>query len=396
MSHKSLPEHINKPDLRPLLPRRTVKDGQPFVALCDPAQLTQETLVVSAKAVPALEFFHGEETLQQIATRFNSNVAQLAQFVQRLDQFGLLRGPTFERLQRELLAKIDAKGLIPATTSQSIGESEQECRGAIDEYLDEAGSVDPPSPAMGIVAPHQDYGQSWRNYAAAYDGFAGLDRPDRVVILGTNHEGAATGVVLSQYGFETPMGPCPADTAVIGKLKERLGDPLTAGEHDHLVEHSIQMHMPWIRYFFGSVPMIAALIPDPFSESGEAVTGPQFVEALREVLDEAGGDTRFVASSDLSHVGPKFGEQDPVDDKRRVDVERHDMSMLARFQSGDAKAFLASFRQNGNPTRWCSIGGMAALLELVQPGAVDLVDYHQAADKGGIALITTAAMMLFE
>ena len=142
--------------------------------------------------------------------------------------------------------------------------------------------------------------------------------------------------------------------------------------------------------------------PDAFRDldhrdvAGEPVTGPQFVAALREALSEVGGQTRYVASSDLSHVGLQFGEPRAVDDQRRMDVERLDRDMLANFLSNDVEAFLAGFEWNRNPTRWCSIGNMAAMLDLVRPARIDLIDYRQAFDEKGIALVSSAAIALME
>jgi hypothetical protein len=83
-----------------------------------------------------------------------------------------------------------------------------------------------------------------------------------------------------------------------------------------------------------------------------------------------------------------------VDDQRRIDVERHDRDMLANFLANDTETFMSGFAWNKNPTRWCSIGGMAAILQLVQPQAIELIDYRQAYDDRGFALVSSAAIAL--
>jgi hypothetical protein len=112
------------------------------------------------------------------------------------------------------------------------------------------------------------------------------------------------------------------------------------------------------------------------------------------VLGKAGGRTFFVASSDLSHVGPQFGEPRPVDQQRKFDVERHDREMMSKFLSGDSEEFLAAMRWNKNPTRWCSVGNMSALLAIARPDDVELIDYRQACDEQGLAMVTSAAIAL--
>ncbi|MHC4416638.1 MAG: AmmeMemoRadiSam system protein B [Planctomycetota bacterium] len=398
MSIESLPEHIRRPHLRPVQPRPVLKNGKPFVALRDPAMLVPQTLVVPAQALPVLQRFRGEQSIAEIADQLNGKLEQFVELAKRLDDIGLLWGPTFERLEAELKDKLHAQGAFPATASRAMGDSIDACRKAIDAYIEQTEPPDLAQPAVGIVAPHLDYQRGWPNYAAAYQCFKDLDPPDRAVILGTNHLGIGDGVVLSEFGFNSPMGRCPADTVVIGKLIEQLGRPLIIDQLDHLAEHSIQLHLPWLQYFFGDVPLVAALIPDPLvpmiEEDGERVTGPQLVDSLRDVLADVGGQTLYVASSDLSHVGLQFGEPRPVDEQRRIDVERHDRDMLASFLTGDPEVFLSGFQWNKNPTRWCSIGDMVAILTLTEPGAVELIDYRQAYDERGYAMVSSAAIAL--
>ena len=398
MSIESLPEHIRRPHLRPIQPRPIMKQGKPFIALCDPAMLTRQTLVVPIQAMPALQQFRGERSIAEIADQLNGKLEQFIELATKLDEIGLLWGPTFERLEVQLRQRLRDRGVFPATASQTMGRDEAECRRAIDEYLHQTEPPDLAAPVLGIVAPHLDYERGWPIYAAAYFCFEGLDPPDRVVILGTNHFGIGDGVVLSEHGFESPMGCCPPDTVVIGKLLEQLGQPLIVDQLDHLAEHSIQLHLPWIQYCFGAVPLVAALVPDPLVpmiEPGDGrVSAAQLVEVLREVIDDVGGPTLYIASSDLSHVGLQFGEPRPVDEQRRIDVERHDRDMLANFLSGDPDAFLAGFQWNKNPTRWCSIGNMTAIITLTEPNDVELIDYRQAYDDRGFAMVSSAAIAL--
>ena len=47
-----------------------------------------------------------------------------------------------------------------------------------------------------------------------------------------------------------------------------------------------------------------------------------------------------------------------------------------------------------NPTRWCSIGNMAATAALTGASEIELVDYRQAVDDRGAALVSVAAIAL--
>jgi AmmeMemoRadiSam system protein B len=398
-SLESIPEHIRRPHLRPIQPiAMKTKDGKPLVALRDPAQLSQQTMVVPPQVMGLLQHFRGDRPLDQIAAQLNGNVDQFIELAKALDKVGLLWGPTFEELETKIKSTLASTGAFPVRSSQMLGKDEATCRAAIDEYLKQTEDPELGEAPIGIVAPHLDYQRGWPNYAGAYFPLKHVQKPDRVVILGTNHFGMGDGVVLSELGFNSPMGLCPTDIAVVSKLTEKLGRPLVVDMLDHLPEHSIELHLPWLQYFWGNIPVIAALIPDPLApmiaNDGKRVTADQFVSALGESLDSAGGKTFFVASSDLSHVGPQFGEPRPVDEQRRFDVERHDREMMAKFLTGDAEEFIAAMKWNKNPTRWCSIGNMSAVLSLAKPQRVELIDYRQAFDDNGAALVSSAAMAL--
>ena len=119
-----------------------------------------------------------------------------------------------------------------------------------------------------------------------------------------------------------------------------------------------------------------------------------FTETLSTVLNDVQGSTFYIASSDLSHVGPQFGEPLAVDDQRKFDVERHDRDMLGKFIDGDAEAFLGAMQWSKNPTRWCSVGNMTALLQIKPTGTLEMLDYRQACDEQGQAMVTSAAIAL--
>ncbi len=398
-----LPEHIFKPHMRPVQPVRMEKDGKPFVALRDPMMLSRQTMVIQPQAMNILQQFQGMRTLDEIADQFSTPVDQFSRLATELDKVGLLWGPTFDSLEDEMRQKIASAGAFPASASTSAGIDPNKFREGIEQYFEQCEDPELDAMPRGIVAPHLDYQRGWPNYAASYYPFQnvdGDDAPDRVVILGTNHFGLGDGVVLAEYGFTTPLGVCPADTKIISGLVERFGRPLIVDQLDHHPEHSIELHVPWIQYCFGNVPIVAALIPDPLSDTidepeNERVPTDQFIAVLREQLDQAGGETLFIASSDLSHVGAQFGEPRPVDEQRRYDVERHDRDMLSKYLSGDVEEFLGAMQWNRNPTRWCSIGNMSALLTAVEPEELELIDYRQACDDKGAALVSSAAIAMW-
>lgn len=396
---ETLPEHIRRPHARSIQPIAIkAKDGSTRVALRDPSKLANETMVVPPQAMQMLQLFRGDRPLDQIATATGAPLPNLIELAQGLDQVGLLWGPTCERMEAELLESIRVQQAFPAKASTSMGRDADVVRKAIDGFFEQTEDPELEAPPTAIVAPHLDYQRGWPNYAGAYYALRSVPAPDRVLILGTNHFGTSDGAVMTEFGFDSPLGRCPADAAVVAEMVGTLGKKIVLDQLDHHPEHSVQLQLPWIQHCWGNLPVVAVLLPDPLqpmiANDGGRANGKQFVEAMRSALDKVGGRTFFIASSDLSHVGPQFGEPRAVDEQRRFDVERHDREMLGKFLAGDAEDFLAAMKWNKNPTRWCSVGNMAATLALVQPRNVELIDYRQAYDEQGIGMVTSAAVAM--
>jgi AmmeMemoRadiSam system protein B len=396
MPFSDLPEHLLMPALRQFQAWPMQKDGKQFVALRDPFMLTKETLVLPPNVFSAVQLIDGESTLDEIIKKTKAKPEQFIELVKKLDSAGLLWGPTSKKLEQEAVQKLQDAGVFSIRASGALGETADACNKTLDAWFAETEDPEFDQPVKAIVAPHLDYDRGWPNYASAYYTWKDTEKPDRVVILGTNHFGHGDGVVLSTIGFTTPLGVCPIDKTVVAKLTDAFGTGITSDFIDHAAEHSIELHLPWLQYCFGDVPIVAALIPSPLIEvieDDDARTSTKdFIARLRTILDEIGGTTLFVSSADLSHVGQQFGEPRPVDDQRKFDVERHDREMMAKYIENDASEFIEAMKWNNNATQWCSIGNMSAMLNLVQPDEVELIDYRQACDPNGMALVSSCAM----
>jgi hypothetical protein len=68
--------------------------------------------------------------------------------------------------------------------------------------------------------------------------------------------------------------------------------------------------------------------------------------------------------------------------------------MMSKFIDNDPDEFVSAMKWNNNATQWCSIGNMSAMLKLVQPSEIELIDYRQACDPKGISLVSSCAMAL--
>lgn len=397
MSTAELAEHLQRPALRRVHPVPLQKDNQVFLGLQDPCMLSQQMMVVPPQAFQVMQFFNGERSVDEIAATLKlDDPTRLIELVQKLDEFGLLWGPTCEALEDKKKAELVKLGAFPAGASKSLGEDPAAIRAQLEKWLDEAEDAEIEEPISGLVACHLDYPRGHPVYAASYRTIAKGPKPDRVVLLGTNHFGLGDGVVVSDLGFDSPLGRMTVDAKIIARLRAKSGEKLFKDILDHLPEHSIQFHVPWIQHLFGNVPIVAALVPDPvaglLADDGARMGVDEFVEVLGAALAAEGGRTLFIASADMSHVGPAFGEPAAVDDARRRAVEDTDRAMMKEFIAAPER-LVARMRESKNATRWCSVGCMTAAARLAKPSAVELIDYRQAVDEKGSALVSSASMV---
>ncbi|MBL8762952.1 MAG: AmmeMemoRadiSam system protein B [Phycisphaerae bacterium] len=431
--------HQARPKLRPVrgFPvQATSPDGkqQTMLGVADARQISDKIVVTAPAAQFVLPLMDGTRGLDQIVAEVGRGLNRqiLEPLVAQLDDAGLLEGPVFEALAQKLRSAFDASPVLPPASSaafaDAIGTGEEKegeapkgpasaarLRTVLDSWIKQAldDASDPSFDALpkAIVVPHLDYFRGAGNYASAYGRLRVVDRPDRIVILGTNHFGSSTGVCGCDKGYETPLGVSPLDSDMEQRLRRALGDVLFEHRFDHEREHSIELQIMWLQHVFGlderggHVPVFGALVHDPAVRNGDSYDGKgvairPFVDALRAAIAELPGKTLVISSADLSHVGPSFGDEKPLagDDpetaERRNRVFNHDREMLQHVLQNNPEALIASMAWQQNPTRWCSTGNLVATLLTVQPTDVKLLNYAAAMDQQGTAMVSSVAMVM--
>jgi len=367
------------------------------LALQDPFMLCSQTMVVPTNVAQALQHFNGEWTLEEIATNLKAPADRLVQLVEKLDEVGLLWGPTSSSLEEAMQARLHEQGTLPMRQSRTLGDSESEARTQIDTWMASAEDPELSFEVTGLFVPRIDYHAADEVYAGTYRALSGANI-DRVLLIGTNQFGFGDGVVGTTLGVQTPLGTLEADTPFLDALNSRLGGGLCNDELDHVTSPDVEMQVPWLQATLGTPGIAAVLVPDPLSQSpldDDHVSTEAFIEAARSCVAEADGRTLVIATGDLSHVGPQFGEPRPIDDQRLADASRADRDLLATFAEGDADRFFSAVKWTANANRWSGVGTMTALLGILKPGTVELIDYHQhMLDENSTGMVASAGLAL--
>lgn len=430
--------HHQKPRLRAVRGFPAQIENRQALGLADARQISDRVVFLPPAAQLILPHMTGERGIDDIVGAVGQGLTReiLEGLVAQLDEAGLLYGPVFDGMLARMKQEFDSSPVLPPAASaafvdallaQELGENatdEQKAAAGpaklkefLDKWIAEAlgKASDPTFDTLpkALIAPHLDYPRGWFNYASSWGRMRVADRPDRVVILGTNHFGEGTGVVGCDKGYQTILGVCEPDQQLIAKLRASLGEALFANRFDHEREHSIELHIPWIQHCLGPddagrfPTVFGALVHDPSVNNGESYDGKgvalmPFVEAMRSALSSLPGKTLVVASADLSHVGPMFGDQiqglggeEGEAAAFRDKVFQHDREMIELIRQNKPDELIAAMAWQQNPTRWCSTGNLSAALLITQPADVRVLHYVAAMDEQGMGMVSSIAGAMF-
>jgi predicted class III extradiol MEMO1 family dioxygenase len=418
--------------------------GKPIqvLGLADAKQVSPKLVFTQPAMQLVLPHLDGRSDLDEIVRRVGQGLERrmLEPFIAQLDDAGLIEGPTFQSMWSKMRSDFDSASLLPpaqtAAAADALVEARiqgAESRAATDEEKQSLGGsllseqlerwmneavqdVEDPSLASlprGIIAPSLPYANGYRAYGMLYGRMRVVDRPDRILILGTNHFGDGTGVVGCDKGFRTPVGVSPYAEDLGRALRSSLGDVLFEHRYDHEREHSVELQCAWLQRVFGepgddglmSPPVFAALVHDPSvrdggSYDGQGVDFEPFVSASIAAIDGLPGRTLVVGSAELSHVGAAYGDQVQLAgqsaeaDANRRRVLEQDSQLLAHVIEGRPRDLVASLAWQQNSTRWSSAGSIVAASLIARSGSARLLSIGAVMDGQGAALITAPVVVL--
>ncbi|BFH72466.1 AmmeMemoRadiSam system protein B [Sulfurisphaera javensis] len=152
-----------------------------------------------------------------------------------------------------------------------------------------------------FIVPHAGYMYSGPVAAHAYYYLVSEGTPDTVIILGPNHTGLGSYVSVWPKGkWKTPLGEVEIDEQIAMDLVKET-EMIDIDEKAHLYEHSIEVQVPFLQYFFDSrfkiVPIVIMMQTPEVSE--------YLAEGIYRIIQKYNQkDIVVIASSDLNHYEP--------------------------------------------------------------------------------------------
>src|SRR5207302_502730 len=129
----------------------------------------------------------------------------------------------------------------PAVAGRFYPRDREELRADVETYLSQPrANEQPPVRALRCIVPHAGYMYSGHVAGAV---FAALEVPRRCFLLCPNHTGMGRALaILSEGGWETPLGDIPVDAPLAVALKERFA-ALQEDSAAHKTEHAAEVEL---------------------------------------------------------------------------------------------------------------------------------------------------------
>lgn len=389
------------------------RDGETYYILYDRAGITASRLLVSPMGLLIAGRLDGLSPILEIADNmsreYGGTVAcqEVERIVDALDQALFLDGSRFQDYQAQAARDFHAAAVrLPGSAGSAYDDDPVRLAAELDKMLDEAPQPEEAAGRRegfprGVIVPHIDFMRGAAGYGQCYRHLSTLPAPRTVVVLGTAHVPLHERFSLCEKDFSTPLGTVRVDRDLAGNIRRALGqhnDP----DRDllaHRGEHSIELQAVWLRHIYGDgvtiVPLLAASVGeflDGDREPAEASREAAF-HRLSACLAEAvaGGEVMLMASADLAHVGPRFGDEQEITNHFLAEVEEADRDYLEAV-AVDPVSGLESLAAHADSHHVC---GSACIftMGLALPGAkARLLGYHQAVTPEMRQAVTFAAM----
>lgn len=404
----------NKPALRPLDFQPVLYQGQQMWLLRDPLHLTDQQLVIPQALAGMLLLLDGTRTVGEIHHAFCQHVGEMVDFqvvenaLAQLDAAYLLENERSRRVQRQQLAGYRAQPhRPPALAGLSYPQDPAHIATLFESYSEQIpAAAQEPWSGQAIVAPHIDYERGGPVYARVWQrARAAVAAADLVLIFGTDHSGGLGTVTLTRLPYGTPFGVLPAAPALVDSLADAL-DPEHAYhlELNHREEHSVELSAVWLHYLYHELdrepaPMVPILCGSfqHFVGNGHHPAADErlnrFITTLQR--ETAGKKVLAVASADLAHVGPAFGDPFPMEPARRRQLQASDRSLIAAINQGNHARFYDEIAAIQDRNRICGFSSIYLMLRYLDGAqGVELAYEHCPADDQDTSLVSICGLLL--
>jgi len=185
------------------------------------------------------------------------------------------------------------------------------------------------------------------------------------------------------------------ESAIVGK------DPYNEELH-HIKEHSIELALIWLHNALGGRPFkLLPILCGSFQkfivdkqQPTENETISNVIEALTEYRKRS--RTLVIAAGDLAHMGPEFGDADPMDELSLADLASKDHISLATIEKGNPDEFFNASAAELDARKVCGLTPIYLMSKVLGDCKGYSVGYDQCpADQQNTSVVSIAGTLLF-
>ncbi len=410
---------LTPPLLRPVEVLPYKEDGKEYAIIRDPQGFSKSALVVSLHLLPILARFDGKNTVQEISNQLKTPEGKpfpeekLVEIIELLDRSHYLDNDNFKQHREEVIYNYRSQTTRSMTLVKNNAPADQsQFDELLGTFLETAPSLyfhtklQDHEQVIGLMLPHIDYQRGGKSYGRAYRQWIrrlSFSKNESLLIgiIGVAHAGIKTPLVATAKDFETPYGILRYDRPALKILENRLGDWIFDDEWVHQSEHSIEIQTIWLKYLLNDYELsFLPLLAGNFETLCLTGKSPQGVEQLEQVLEALKtieelhqGPVIWISSVDLAHIGPRFGDSDPVDDTQCKKVRELDEISLQAIEKCDAEDWWFNVMRDGNSRKICGLSANYLMLRLMEGSEGKIIDYSQARSNGQDQMVSFASAL---
>ncbi len=379
--------------------------GRGYILLRDRLGYNDKPVLLLADFAPFLTFLDGRHSVRDIQAFFLRRTGQLIyseqieEMIRVLDENLFLDNARYaDHVRRELQRFRDD----PVRRMRHAGKSYPEKPDELRAFLDALVPASAPDtaerrPLVGLVAPHIDIRAGKETFAHAYAALRKAAPPAVWIILGTGHEPIENFFAVTVKDFETPLGLVACDRELAEAIIRRAPWDVRAGEYAHSREHTVEFQAVFLAHVQPAariVPVLCSFGIEDWDTRKSAIDA--FCDGLREAAQVCGKSVGLLASVDLAHIGPRYGD-DFV--PNRLTVQEHleaDRKLLGALETLDPDAFMAEILRDGNARKVCGVPPLYVLSRVLRGTAQGRVLHHDHAVVDPQGSFVTFAALAYE
>jgi len=245
----------------------------------------------------------------------------------------------------------------PVVSGQFYPQKAPELKKIIEEFKPKDSTK---SSAYGLILPHAGYVYSGQ---VAVSTVSKVIPKKRIIILGPNHTGYGENFGMYAEGsWKIPSASLPIDSNLAKRILDS-GVDIKPDTLAHKFEHSIEVELPILYYFFGDF----SFVPIVCNVSNLA-TYEKVAEQIFSAVKADKEEILFIASSDMTHYEPDST------------ARRKDRDALTHIINLDADGLVKTVKKEN--ISMCGIAPVAILLMIMK---------KIGANKASVSLYETSA-----